>query len=128
MIDSAAPGTDLALHKTATASTVDEPGHEAANVTDGDREDAMVVGVRGRPVDPGGPRRVGLLRPGRPRLGAGVRQDATSCRSPPTATTWTDAESVDNSAVPLPFQNADASLQSVDLGARTARYVRINWR
>ncbi|RYJ25338.1 beta-mannosidase [Streptomyces sp. L-9-10] len=40
--------------------------------------------------------------------------------------TWTDAESVDNSAVPLPFENADASLQRVDIGAREARYVRLS--
>jgi len=38
--------------------------------------------------------------------------------------TWTDAASVDNSAVPLPFNNGNASLQVEDFAARTARYVR----
>jgi hypothetical protein len=40
-------------------------------------------------------------------------------------TTWTDAKSVDNTAVPLPFNGGDASLQTEDFPARTARYVRI---
>ncbi len=40
--------------------------------------------------------------------------------------TWTDAKSVDNTAVPLPFNNGDASLQVEDFTAQTARYVRLN--
>lgn len=34
--DSSSPGTDLALHKTATASSVDDPGRGPANAVDGD--------------------------------------------------------------------------------------------
>ena len=40
--------------------------------------------------------------------------------------TWTDAKAVDNSAVPLPFNGGDASLQTEDFTAPTARYVRIS--
>lgn len=125
VIDSAAPGTDLALGKKATASSVDEPGHEAAHVTDGDtktRWASEFVDDQWIQVD----------------LGASVSFDRVDLtweqayaktyvvQVSDDGETWTDAESVDNSAVPLPFKNANASLQSIDIGAREARYVRLN--
>jgi hypothetical protein len=36
VVDSAAAGTDLALHRTATSSSVDNPGNSAPNAVDGD--------------------------------------------------------------------------------------------
>jgi hypothetical protein len=36
VVDSTAPGTDLALHRTASASSLDNPGNTAANAVDGD--------------------------------------------------------------------------------------------
>ena len=65
-----------------------------------------------------------VLRPGRPGVGAGVRQTYVVQVSADGAT-WTDAKSVDNTAVPLPFNGGDASLRTEDFPARTARYVRI---
>ncbi|WP_406503373.1 discoidin domain-containing protein [Streptomyces sp. NBC_01602] len=125
VIDSAAPGTDLALHRTATASTVDEPGHEAANVTDGDaktrwsssfEDDQWIQVDLGESVSFD---RVELVWEQAYAKTYVVQVSADG-------DTWTDAESVDNSAVPLPFQNANASLQSVEIGHRTARYVRLD--
>ncbi|MFC8080183.1 discoidin domain-containing protein [Streptomyces sp. NPDC057307] len=125
VIDSAAPGNDLALRKKATASSVDEPAHEAANVTDGDAKTRWASAFEDDhwiQVD----------------LGASVSFDRVDLvweqayaktyvvQVSDDGETWTDAESVDNSAVPLPFKNANASLQSVDIGARAARYVRLN--
>ncbi|KIF70877.1 glycoside hydrolase [Streptomyces sp. AcH 505] len=124
VFDSASPGTDLALHKTATASSEDETDHGAANVTDGDANTRWASAFEDDQwiqVDLGASAsfdRVDLLweQAYAKTYVVQVSDDGDS---------WTDAASVDNSAVPLPFQSADASLQNLDIGARKARYVRI---
>ncbi|MBM9510399.1 discoidin domain-containing protein [Actinacidiphila acididurans] len=124
VIDSSAPGTDLALHKTATSSTEDESDHGAGNVTDGDsgtRWSSAFADDQWVQVD----------------LGSSVSFDrvdltweqayARTYRVQVSAdgSTWTDAKAVDNTAVPLPFNSGDASLQIEDIPAQNARYVRI---
>ncbi|MEV8394771.1 MULTISPECIES: discoidin domain-containing protein [unclassified Streptomyces] len=125
VIDSAAPGTDLALHRTATASSVDEAGHEAEHVTDGDGRTRWASAFEDDQwiqVDLGGTVSFDRVELRWERAYAKTYVVQVS----DNGDTWTDAESVDNSAVPLPFGNANASLQSVDIGAREARYVRLN--
>jgi hypothetical protein len=125
VLDSASPGTDLALHKAATASSVDDPSNQAANATDGDpntRWSSAFEDDQWIQVD----------------LGSSVSFDRIDLtweqayaktyvvQVSGDGSTWTDAKSVDNSAVPLPFNGGDASLQTEDFTARTARYVRIS--
>ncbi len=125
VLDSSAPGTDLALHKTATASSTDESDHQAGNATDGDattRWSSSFDDDQWIEVD----------------LGAQVSFDRVDLtweqayaqtyvvQVSADGSTWTDATSVDNTAVPLPFNSGDASLQTEDFTARTARYVRIS--
>ncbi|SDO18208.1 discoidin domain-containing protein [Actinacidiphila guanduensis] len=125
VIDSSAPSTDLALHKTATASSVDESDHQPGNATDGDpdtRWSSSFDDDQWIAVD----------------LGSSVsfdRVDLTweqayaqtfTVQVSADGQTWTDVKSVDNSAVPLPFNTGDASLQTETFDAVTARYVRID--
>ncbi|MFI9796770.1 discoidin domain-containing protein [Streptomyces sp. NPDC052302] len=125
VIDSASPGTDLALHRDATASTVDEDAHKPGNVTDGDPktrwssafEDDQWVAVD---------------------LGAEASFDRVvvtweqayaktyDVQVSDDGDTWRDAASVDNTATPLPFRaSGSAALQSVEFEPRTARHVRV---
>ncbi|MFI7618219.1 discoidin domain-containing protein [Nonomuraea terrae] len=125
VVDSAAPGTDLALRRPATASSADDPGHRPENVTDGDpgtRWSSEFADDQWIRVD----------------LGSAVSFDRIDLtweqayaktyvvQVSDDDATWRDVRTVDNSAVPLPFNRGDASLQSVDFPARTARYVRIS--
>ncbi|MEU3185450.1 discoidin domain-containing protein [Streptomyces sp. NPDC006923] len=125
VFDSAAPDTDLALHRTATARSVDDPANPASHVTDGDantRWSSAFEDDQWIQVD----------------LGSAVSFDRVDLtweqayaktyvvQVSADGDTWTDVKSVDNSAVPLPFQGGDASLQNVDFTATSGRYVRIN--
>ncbi|MET7486658.1 discoidin domain-containing protein [Streptomyces sp. NPDC005538] len=122
--DSARPATDLALHATADASSTDSGDHGPANVTDGDpgtRWSSAYEDDQWIRVDLGSAQSfdgVDLVWE-QAYAKTFVVQVSTD------NTTWTDATSVDNSAVPLPFNNGSASLQVEDFAARTARYVRI---
>ncbi|WP_037908870.1 discoidin domain-containing protein [Actinacidiphila yeochonensis] len=124
VVDSSAPGTDLALHAAATASSVDEDDHQPGNATDGDpatRWSSAYTDDEWIEVD----------------LGSSVsfdRVDLTweqayartyTVQVSADGSSWTDAASVDNSAVPLPFNSGDASLRTEDFPAVTARYVRL---
>ena len=117
--------TDLALGAAATASSTDEPGNKPDNVTDGDpatRWSSSFEDDQWIQVDLGSAvsfDRVDLLWEQAYAKTYVVQVSDDGSR-------WTDAEAVDNSAVPLPFLGADASLQSEDFPARTARYVRIS--
>ncbi|MFJ8504780.1 discoidin domain-containing protein [Streptomyces avermitilis] len=124
VVDSTSAGTDLALHKTATASTEDS-GNTAAKATDADpgsRWSSAFEDGQWIQVDLGS-------------VAAFDRVDLTweqayaktfVVQVSTDGSTWTDARSVDNGAVPLPFNSGAASLQTVDFAARTSRYVRIN--
>ncbi|MFJ9539046.1 discoidin domain-containing protein [Streptomyces sp. NPDC101225] len=123
--DSSAPDTDLALHKDATASSVDDPGNKAANATDGDdgtRWSSAYEDDQWIRVD----------------LGASVSFDRVvitweqayartfTVQVSDDGDNWTDAADVDNTAVPLPFRSSgSAALQTVDFTARTARHLRV---
>ncbi len=76
-------------------------------------------------MDPRGPGLPAVLRRRRPRVGAGLRPDV---RGPGVhgRLDLDGRQSVDNTAVPLPFNTDRASLQVEDFTARTARFVRIN--
>ncbi|SEF54036.1 F5/8 type C domain-containing protein [Actinacidiphila yanglinensis] len=118
-------GTDLALHATATASsTEDGSGNVASHVTDGDPTTRWASAAQDDvwiQVD----------------LGSSVAFDRVDLtweqayaqsyvvQVSGDGSTWTDAKAVDNTAVPLPFNAGDASLQTEDFDARTARYVRL---
>ncbi|PTM96938.1 discoidin domain-containing protein [Streptomyces sp. VMFN-G11Ma] len=124
--DSSAPGTDLALHKDATSSSVDDPGNKPGNATDGDdgtRWSSSFEDDQWIRVD----------------LGSSVSFDAVTItweqayartftvQVSDDGDNWTDAADVDNTAVPLPFRSSgSAALQTVDFTARTARHLRIN--
>ncbi|MEW2521582.1 discoidin domain-containing protein [Actinacidiphila alni] len=124
VFDSSAPDADLALHKTATASSTDESDHGPENATDGNpdtRWSSSFDDDQWIQVD----------------LGASVAFDRVDLtweqayaqtyvvQVSADGSAWTDAKAVDNTAVPLPFNGGDASLQTEDFTARTARYVRI---
>ncbi|MFF2521122.1 discoidin domain-containing protein [Streptomyces liangshanensis] len=125
VFDSSVPGTDLAKGKAATASSVDDPGNPASHATDGDpstRWSSSFDDNQWIQVDLGSSvsfNRVDLTWEQAYAKTYVVQVSADG-------ETWTDAKSVDNSAVPLPFQSGDASLQTVDFTSRTGRYVRIN--
>ncbi|MET9889032.1 discoidin domain-containing protein [Streptomyces sp. NPDC006465] len=125
VFDTSRPGTDLALHGAATASTVDEDGHGAGNVTDGDtatRWSSAYQDDQWIRVDLGSTQsfdRVDLVWE-KAYARTFVVQVSTD------GSEWRDARAVDNTAVPLPFNNGDASLQVEEFAPRTARYVRIN--
>ena len=128
VVDSSAQDTDLALGKAATASSVDDPANQAGNATDGDagsRWSSAFEDDQWIRVD----------------LGSSVPFDRVvitweqayaktyTVQVSDDGDTWTDAASVDNTAVPLPFRSGGAaSLQSVDFEARTARYLRVYCR
>ncbi|GAA0354647.1 discoidin domain-containing protein [Actinoallomurus spadix] len=124
VLDSARPGTDLALHAKATASGVDEDDHQPGNATDGDpdtRWSSEYKDDQWIQVDLGATQsfdRVDLVWERAYARTYVVQVSADG-------TTWTDAKSVDNTATPLPFDGGSASLRVEDFPARTARYVRI---
>lgn len=123
--DSARPATDLALHAYADASSTDGDDHTAYHVTDGDpgtRWSSAYADDQWIRVDLGSVQSLD---------GVDLTWEQAYAKSylvqvSADNATWTDAVSVDNSAVPLPFNNGNASLQVEDFAARTARYVRIN--
>jgi hypothetical protein len=123
--DSARPATDLALHAQADASSTDGDDHGPANVTDGDpgtRWSSAYADDQWIRVDLGSVQSfdgVDLVWEQAYAKTFVVQVSADDA-------TWTDAASVNNSAVPLPFNNGNASLQVEDFAVRTARYVRIN--
>ncbi|MGW2295830.1 discoidin domain-containing protein [Streptomyces violaceorubidus] len=125
VLDSARPGTDLALHAPATASSQDEDGHGPANATDGDagtRWSSAFADDQWIRVDLGSTQsfdRVDLTWEQAYALTFVVQVSEDGEQ-------WSDAASVDNTAVPLPFNTADASLRVTDFEARTARYVRLS--
>ena len=123
VLDSAAPGTDLALRKPTTASTED-PSNPAVNATDGNASTRWASDYADNQwiqVD----------------LGASVPFDSVAItweqayartytvQVSADGSSWTDASSVDNTAVPLPFNGGDASLDVEPFSATTGRYVRI---
>ncbi|MFJ4626498.1 discoidin domain-containing protein [Streptomyces sp. NPDC088847] len=123
--DSTRAGTDLALHAPADASTTDGDDHGAANVTDGDpgtRWSSAYTDDQWIRVDLGSVQSFDQVDLVWEQAYAKTYLVQVSTDN----STWTDATSVDNSAVPLPFGNANASLQVEDFSARTARYVRIS--
>jgi hypothetical protein len=123
--DSARPATDLALHAQADASSTDGDDHGPANVTDGDpgtRWSSAYADDQWIRVDLGSVQSFD----GVDLVWEQAYAKTFVVQVSPDNATWTDAASVDNSAVPLPFNNGNASLQVEDFTARTARYVRIN--
>ncbi|MFF8592437.1 discoidin domain-containing protein [Streptomyces sp. NPDC015220] len=125
VFDGARPGTDLALHATATASSTDGDDHGPGNATDGDPgtrwssayQDDQWISVdlgSAQPFD-----RLDLVweQAYAQTFTVQVSQDGSS---------WADVKSVDNTAVPLPFNSGDASLRVTDFDARTARFLRLN--
>ncbi|MEU2424129.1 discoidin domain-containing protein [Streptomyces sp. NPDC007851] len=125
VFDSARPGTDLALRAPAEASSTDEDDHGPANVTDGDlgtRWASAYEDDQWIRVDLGSVQsldRVDLVWEEAYARTFVVQVSADGEQ-------WTDAASVDNTAVPLPFNSGDASLRVTDFEARTARYVRLS--
>ncbi|MGW3025355.1 discoidin domain-containing protein [Streptomyces sp. NPDC001221] len=123
--DSTRPTTDLALHAPADASSTDGDDHSAANATDGDPdtrwssayEDDQWIRVDLGTAQPFDQVDVTWERAYARTFVVQVSADGAE---------WTDVKSVDNGAVPLPFNNGNASLQVEDFDQRTARYVRIN--
>ncbi|MPY33112.1 glycoside hydrolase [Streptomyces adustus] len=123
--DSTRPGTDLALHAAAQASSTDQGSNGAANVTDGDagtRWSSSFEDDQWIRIDLGSPQsfdRVDLTweQAYAKTFVVQVSSDDSD---------WTDVKSVDNGAVPLPFNNGNASLQVEDFDQQTARYVRLN--
>ncbi len=123
--DSTRAGTDLALHAPADASTTDGDDHGAANVTDGDpdtRWSSAYTDDQWIRVDLGSVQSFDQVDLVWEQAYAKTYLVQVSTDN----STWTDAVSVDNSAVPLPFGNANASLQVEDFTAQTARYVRLS--
>ncbi|WP_210586114.1 discoidin domain-containing protein [Streptomyces sp. GESEQ-35] len=125
VLDSSRPTTDLALHAPADASSTDGDDHGAAKATDGDpdtRWSSAFEDDQWISVDLGSAQsfdRVDLTWEQAYAKSFVVQVSADG-------TEWTDVTSVDNGAVPLPFNNGNASLQVEDFDRRTARYVRIN--
>ncbi|XUL85779.1 discoidin domain-containing protein [Streptomyces galilaeus] len=123
--DSTRSSVDLALHAPADASSTDGDDHGPANATDGDpdtRWSSAYEDDQWIRVDLGSAQsfdQVDLVWE-QAYAKTFVVQVSTD------NATWTDAVAVDNSAVPLPFNNGNASLQTEDFAPRTARYVRIN--
>jgi hypothetical protein len=125
VLDSARPGTDLALHAAATSSSVDEDDHGPGNATDGDpatRWSSSAADDQWLRIDLGSTQsfdQVDLVWEQAYAQTYVVQVSADG-------SAWTDAKAVDNTAVPLPFNGGDASLRTEDFTARTARYVRIS--
>ena len=122
--DSAAPGTDLALHQPTTASTQD-PSNPAVNATDGDsgtRWSSDYADDQWIQVDLGASASFDKVAITWEQAYASTYTVQVSA----DGSTWTDAASVDNSAIPLPFNGGDASLDVETFPAVSGRYVRIN--
>lgn len=122
--DSSRPGVDLALHAPADASSTDEDGHGAANVTDGDagtRWSSAYQDDQWISVDLGASQSFDRVDVTWEQAYAKTFVIQVSANG----SDWTDVKSVDNGAVPLPFGNGSASLQVEDFDRRTARYVRL---
>ncbi|WP_089107590.1 discoidin domain-containing protein [Streptomyces hyaluromycini] len=100
VLDSSAPDTDLALHRTATASSVDDPGHGPGNATDGDpgtRWSSAFEDGQWIQVDLGGA--VPFDRVVITWETAYARTYTVQVSD--DGSDWTDVRSVDNSTVPL---------------------------
>ncbi|MGW2959071.1 discoidin domain-containing protein [Streptomyces sp. NPDC001220] len=125
VLDSSVPTNDLALHREATASSVDDPGNAPGNATDGDagtRWSSAFEDDQWIQVDLGSQVAFDRVVVTWERAYAGTYTVQASA----DGTEWTDVRSVDNTAVPLPFRTSGAaSLQTVELTAATARYVRV---
>ncbi|MFB6784979.1 discoidin domain-containing protein [Streptomyces sp. NPDC056352] len=123
--DSTRPTTDLALHAAADASSTAEDGQGPANVTDGDpgtRWSSAYEDDQWIRVDLGSAQyfdRVDLTWEQAYAKSFVVQTSSDGAD-------WTDLASVDNGAVPLPFNNGSGSLQVEDFDQQTARYVRIS--
>jgi hypothetical protein len=124
VVDGSRPGTDLALHTTATSSTHAD-GTQPGNVTDGDpntRWTSAYADDQWIQVD----------------LGATVSFDGVdltweqayaqtyTVQVSTDGSAWTNLKTVNNTAVPLPFNGGDASLRVESFPATTARYVRLD--
>ncbi|MFI1440451.1 discoidin domain-containing protein [Streptomyces fructofermentans] len=124
VLDSARPGIDLALHAPADASSKDGDDHGPARVTDGDpatRWSSAYEDDQWIRVDLGAEQsfdRVDLVWEQAYARTYLIQVSADD-------DTWTDVASVDHTAVPLPFNNGNASLQVEDFAPRTARHVRL---
>ncbi|MEU4154193.1 discoidin domain-containing protein [Streptomyces sp. NPDC026659] len=125
VLDSSAPGNDLALGRKATASSVDDPSHGAANVTDGDgdtRWSSSFDDGQWVQVDLGSP--VSFDRIAVDWEQAYARTYTVQVSGDGSA--WTDVRDVDNAAAPLPFHTpGPASMQNVEFDAVTARHLRV---
>lgn len=102
VLDSAAPGTDLALNKTATASSVDNSGNPPQNAVDGrtdTRWSSDYADNQWIQVDLGSTQRFDRLD-----LTWETAYAATfAVQVSNDGDTWTDVKSVDNSPVPVTF-------------------------
>ena len=122
--DSAAPGTDLALHRPTTASTQD-PANPAVNVTDGDagtRWSSDYADNQWIEVDLGASASFDKVAIAWEQAYARTYTVQISA----DGSTWTDAGSVDNTSIPLPFNGGDASLDVETFAPASGRYVRID--
>ncbi|NJP47952.1 discoidin domain-containing protein [Actinacidiphila epipremni] len=123
VVDSAHPDTDLALHGKATASSAAD-GTDPSAVTDGDagtRWTSDYADDQWVQIDLGSLRSFDRVD---------VTWEQAYARTyvvqvSPDGSAWTDAQSVDNTAIPLPFNGGDASLRLESVPATTARYVRL---
>ncbi|WP_194915454.1 discoidin domain-containing protein [Catenulispora rubra] len=124
VLNSATPGTDLAVHMPTTASSQD-PSNPAANVTDGNagtRWSSDYADNQWIQVDLGSSQAFDQVAVTWEQAYArtyGVQVSVDGA-------TWTDAASVDNTAIPLPFNGGDASLDVESFPATSGRYVRID--
>ncbi|HTJ70598.1 MAG TPA: discoidin domain-containing protein [Actinospica sp.] len=124
VLNSATPGTDLAVHQPTTASTED-PSNPASNATDGNantRWSSDYADNQWIEVDLGSSQSFDQVAITWEQAYARTYTVQVSA----DGSTWTDAKSVDNTAIPLPFNSGDASLDVESFTAVTGRYVRIN--
>ncbi|MGW7571796.1 discoidin domain-containing protein [Streptomyces tendae] len=125
VFDSAAPAVDLALHASADASSTDGDDRVAAHVTDGDprtRWSSAYEDDQWIRLDLGSEQSFDQIDLVWEQAYAKIFVVQVSSDN----ATWTDVATVDNGALPLPFNNGNASLQIEDFEAHTARYVRLN--
>ncbi|MFJ5265307.1 discoidin domain-containing protein [Streptomyces sp. NPDC088387] len=123
--DSTRPTLDLALNAPATSSSTDGDDHAPGNATDGNpgtRWSSAFEDDQWIRVDLGSAQSIDQVDLTWEQAYAKtfVVQVSTDDSE------WTDVKSVDNGAVPLPFNNGNASLQVEDFDQRTARHVRIS--
>ncbi|MBM9504071.1 discoidin domain-containing protein [Actinacidiphila acididurans] len=124
VLDSAHPDQDLALHGTATSSTVAD-GTDPSAVTDGNantRWSSAYADGQWIEVDLGSVKSFD-------RVDLAWEQAYARTYTVQVSTdgsTWTDAKAVDNTALPLPFNGGDASLRVESVPVTTARYVRLS--